>query len=78
VFSYIVPRPDKLRFQVPKNAVGFSSAAALLRAHHEIKFTANSCIALFRSTNAVSISSTRTFAPEHHRLRHSPIANRLS
>ena len=43
-----------------KNAVSFSSAATLLRGYHEIKLTANSCIARCSSTNAVSISSART------------------
>jgi hypothetical protein len=43
-----------------KNAVSFSSAATLLRGHYETKLTANSGIALWSSTNAVSISSART------------------
>ena len=40
--------------------VSFSSARTLLHGYHEIKLTANSCIALSSSTNAVSNSSART------------------
>ena len=42
------------------NAVSFSAVRPFLRGSYEIKLTANSCIALCGSTNAVSISSTHT------------------
>ena len=48
------------------NAVNFSSVRTLLRGYHKIKLTANSCIALSNSRNAVSNSSRLFggFAPD--------------
>jgi hypothetical protein len=40
--------------------VSFSSAGTLLHGYHEIKLTANSCIARCNSKNTVSILSART------------------
>ena len=44
---------------VLKMVVSFSSARTFLPVRYEIKLTANSCIALSSSTNAVSFSSAR-------------------
>jgi hypothetical protein len=42
------------------NALSFSFPRTLLRGHHDIKLTANWCIAVCRSKNAASFSSART------------------
>jgi hypothetical protein len=46
-------------FSCPRNGV-IRVYDAVKRSHYEIKFTANSCIALSNSVNAVRISSART------------------
>ena len=42
---------------IPQTRSAFQCARTFLRGHYDIKLTANSCISLCSSTNAVSISS---------------------
>ena len=57
-FSIIRRRPERgCPLRVDSRPGG---ALSLLRSDHEIKLTANSCIARCNSTNAINISSART------------------